>query len=1414
MEPRLGPGEDVTGGSGAGSSRSAVDSAPGATSDVARSGDGHQQDDRLSSGSLSRFAWRVRLGAVVACLAALAFIQSPGRIAADTKLDLAINPGGLLSSSLHLWDPQSFAGSLQNQAYGYLWPMGPFFWLGDTVGIPAWIVQRLWWATLLALAFLGMVRLIRLLDLGGPTVRILAGLSYALSPMLLTKLGPISSEVLPFALAPWVLVPLVMGSRSGSVRRSAALSGLAFFCIGGVNAVAAIAVLPIGAVWIATRSAGRRRRALAGWWTLAVTLASLWWLLPLLLLGRYSPPFLDWIESASITTLVTDPLTVLRGAGDWVGYLSAESGPVWSLGYAFSYNSVLLVSSSLIVVFGLLGLCYRNLPERGFIGISLLVGFTLVSLGHTSGPASPIQGLTQSAFDGVLAPLRNVHKFDPVLRIALVLAMAWLLTMCAQKLEAHALDRGWKKSRYRLPLIGVVGVLAMTVFATLVAGVTTGRSYEGIPDYWRDASAYMAEKNPEGRALVVPSASAAQFQWGRTQDEPLQAIGDVAWDVRDSVPLGNAGHTRLLEEISARLEDGRGSAGLATVLERAGVQWIVVRNDIDQQMVDIQSTNRIHRALEGSPGIEVVGTFGPVIDDYLLGEQRQLSPQGIPYHAVEVFQVGSLPAPQAQLRSVDGALEIVGGAEAQYSLAAAGVLDDRVTVEAGDVGYELIPTTAVATNTLRKRENNFGFIRGSKSNTLTHDDAWLQDRPVRDYLDSDQNPVVLAELDGILAVDASSSASQATTYLARDQSAQPFAALDGDPQTAWKSADTGANAIGQWWSVTFPNQLALNYVDIELPKSNASQRTITLDTGNQTIPVVVDGLAQSVRVPLGGDPTQSLRLELTDSSGDIDQQFVISEVSVPGLEPTRPMRTFSDGPVRGAVLSATAGGRPECVDIGGQYRCAEAFGRVGEDRSGIDQWVWFEAGSYVTSAAVRPRGSPEFSEFLESEAGLRASGSSTEYEDFVSSPGSAVDGIPQTAWYPSGEDDRPRLEIELPDPVEVTSVTIDSSQGPGLSSPLSVTIDTGATQTRAFVDATTTVQVPAALTDSVVIWIDSVRPAYVSDLDETRLAPFGIAEVGINSATEGTASRSDWTSASAQVPVTCGEGIDVKVSGSKPVALSGSFTAKEALESSAFELSPCGGNRTIEIDSGWHRIVAKSTDTLIVDRIDVLPAEGLPPTGRAAQVDVVSWDETDRSVAVAAESSGQVLETGESFNQGWTARLGDQKLTAIEVDGWRQGWVVPAGSAGVVALEFAPDSLYRGGLVVGFLSILALIGLALVRSKKMAPPGVSDGARPWMLTVTLLGVCLILWNPVVLVLAALTAWAAQRLFAPRTEWRIWLIAVGGFTLVALQLAMTQPISTRSPDWVESISVYVVAVVLWVALGSWSGIARRSGGSDR
>ena len=136
-------------------------------------------------------------------------LQAPGRISPDTKLDLTIAPLRFLARAANLWSSELPFGQVQNQAYGYLFPHGTFFLAGDLLGLPGWIVQRLWWAVLLTVGFWGLLRLAETLRIGTPTARLIGATAFALSPRVLTTLGSISSETLPMMLAPWVLLPVI-----------------------------------------------------------------------------------------------------------------------------------------------------------------------------------------------------------------------------------------------------------------------------------------------------------------------------------------------------------------------------------------------------------------------------------------------------------------------------------------------------------------------------------------------------------------------------------------------------------------------------------------------------------------------------------------------------------------------------------------------------------------------------------------------------------------------------------------------------------------------------------------------------------------------------------------------------------------------------------------------------------------------------------------------------------------------------------------------------------------------------------------------------------------------------------------------------------------------------------------------------
>ena len=533
---------------------------------------------------------RLRLVATSVALVGLAFIQTPGAQTADTKLDLVVDPGGMLARAFTMWDGLGAFGQVGNQAYGYLWPMGPVFWAGELLDFPGWVTQRLWLALVLVVAFLGFARLIRALGVRHDLAVILGGVAYALSPRILTTVGPISIEAWPSALAPWVLLALVLGSRQGSPRRYALGAALGVAMVGGVNAAATFAVLPLGVVWLTTRSGGPRRRSLMFWWPVFTVLGCLWWLLPLVILGRYSPPFLDYIETAAITTYPTTLFDALRGTSAWIPYIENR----WRAGNDLITSPVLILHSTVVLIIGFVGLARRDNPHRTFAAAGIAIGVLMVTFGHLGAQEGWFGSEQRSLLDGVLAPFRNVHKFDPLIRIPLVFGLAHLVDAQLTAWDAHLANRGtdgsrrptaWRRFGVRANHLAVVWLALIAVVGSSQPAWTgrlaPGEAFAAVPAYWQEAAAWVGQ-DPDTQSLLLPASSFGSYIWGRPQDEPIQPLADAPWAVRNAIPLAPVGNIRSLDAIEERLYRGAGSEGLTDYFRRMGVRYLVVRNDLER----------------------------------------------------------------------------------------------------------------------------------------------------------------------------------------------------------------------------------------------------------------------------------------------------------------------------------------------------------------------------------------------------------------------------------------------------------------------------------------------------------------------------------------------------------------------------------------------------------------------------------------------------------------------------------------------------------------------------------------------------------------------------------------------------------------------------------------------------------------
>ncbi len=1259
---------------------------------------------------MTRSVWRFRLVATGLCLTALAFVQDPGLVAADTKLDLTANPWGFLSRALHLWDAQGFFGQLQNQAYGYFWPMGPLFGLMTTAGVPAWVAQRLWWSLLLCVGFLGVVRLARLLGLERPGARWVAALAYVLAPRVVSTLGPISSETLAVMVAPWALIPLVQaslatgGGRSPSPRRAAALSSVAVLCAGGVNAVATAAVLVLPALWLLSRPPGPVRRRLVAWWVLTVGLACLWWAIPLLTLGRYSPPFLDWIESAAITTGRSDIATAIRGTDDWVAYVAGHGGPSWPAGWQLVSTWWLILLVGLVAAVGLAGIAAAR-RHRGFLVAGLLVGLGLLTLGHTGAVQGPGAGVIQDLMDGPLAPLRNTHKFDLVLRLPMALGVGIAVSAALGARAASGRRRALASFAAHIAVPVAVVLVVLSAFPMMAGAITRDRSYQEIPQYWRDAAAWLGDAG-QGRALVVPGASFGTYLWGRSQDEPLQALASAPWAVRDAVPLSSAGNIRMLDTVEARLETGRGSAGLTETLARAGVRYLVVRNDLDNGQAQAPRSVLVHQALDASPGIELAHVFGPPIipfgTDALVVDSRL----DAAYNAVEVYSVTAPGEPgdgRVVLRDGRSVVEAATTtSDAVLNLADAGLLHGRAAVLGSEVPAEL-DGSAVLVDSYRRTEVDFGSMRDNRTEVMSAGQAWAAQRRVHDFPGGPSSVAATAEPEGVASVTASSSQAELGTVDGIVPGASPMAAMDFDLSTAWqvRDVDTASPAA---WSVTFAaprdmSGLKLALLSDPVTGARSHQVTVVTDTGSAVTTLRDTDAVQAVSSPAGATTTLTLRLEApTPAKGA--RVTGLREVLVPGLLVGRPLTVPSADSDGGIVLTARPGGRDGCVTVRLRFPCSSVLPRPGEDAVAIDRVVDLTGDTtYRLSIGARLRSADTAGRLLDpTEAALRASASSVLVGDPRARAQAAVDRDPSTAWIAGIGDISPTLTLTLPEERVISGVVLQTEPDVAASRPLSIQVQAGGRTFSAVVDGNGSAAIPPVTTREVRIRFVASTPLRSLDLQRGTITalPVGVSEVLLR----GALNLGRGVDRDTPAGLACGFGPVLQVDGGTAAQTSLQTTVGDLLTGRGVVAEGCSG--TVQLAPGTHRIRVASTPELQVSDVVLTPVAGPPASASASAPAILAWTSTQRTVSVTPADHVRLLELGENANAGWGAVLAGRPLAPATVDGWRQAFIIPAGAGGDAEITFGPDRAYRAGLVVGAVAVLLLLCLALPPMRRRA----------------------------------------------------------------------------------------------------------------
>jgi arabinofuranan 3-O-arabinosyltransferase len=1232
--------------------------------------------------------WLLVLLGCCVLLVALPFFSHPGQILADTKIDLAINPAGFLRRALHLWDPAQF-GQLQNQAVGYFFPVGPFFLLGKLVALPGWVVQRLWIAFLLIAAFSGVVRLCRLLTIGTPATQIIGALSYALAPTGLSLLGTLSSEFLPIAMLPWILVPLVRTARagpdagSGERLRAVAQSALAVAMCSGINAAATGAVLIPPVIYLLTAARPAPRWRILSWWVPAVLLAISWWLYPLLLLSKYGVSLLPYTESAAVTTSATSLSDTLRGTENWITYLVVDGQPWWPVGFRISTGAMQTIVTGIASGLGLAGLVSRRLLPRRFLLCVVLTGTLIILTGYVSALGNPLAASVDHIINGPLAPLRNLRKFDPLIRLPVALGLASLLATVRPQLPRRALAG---------LAAGAIALLAVPVY---VSGLSTPGSFASVPAYWTSAAAWLTSHAGNEGVLEEPGARFGQYTWGSPMDDILEPLFDGDWASSQLSAVGSAGNTRLLESIDQQMADGAGSAGLTEVLARMGVKYLVVRNDLIRSDLRGAWPALIHQAIDESPGISEVAQFGSATGS--AAPANAVSSFDPPYPPVQIYQVsGAQPA--AVIQPTAEAMRVYGAPESLLTLANQGLLDNR-PVLLNSAAPQVRASSTVVTDSLRRRVRNFGEIRDDYSPTLTATQPLSTFEATADFLPAAWLPYLsVAKYTGIAGVTASSSASDIDAIPGQSATGRlPFAAVDGSLATMWESGSLGG-PVGQWIRVDLTRPLNPGTVKVAFADNSAIGPQVTsvkvsTATGERTDRVSITGGYQSLRLPAG--QTTWVQLTVTGvfrpPAEEIGRQVGIAEISVPGVTASRTIEApdvkLPGGRDPSATVLAKAEPQPSgCMLTSQLWVCSPQLEKSTEEQFGFDegfavarpQRASLSGTAVLTSVALAERYAfPGRNEPV-------VTASSVYTDDPQDAASSAFDGSPQTTWISGAGDARPALTIRWRGRKRISMIMIERPAG--VTGPLAVRITGSAGQVRTGVVGSQGLFSPDSVT---------FAPMKTRSLTLTFAPAAGqvqISDVRIPGVQPLT------SDGSADFRLPCGLGPEIRVDGTLvPTSVSGTFT--DVLEAEPMRFTACSA---VTVGAGQNDVVEPGSDGFSVQSVAVT---GEPVTSLSAASAVpalaapaLQWSASRRVVRVSAGQQSFLI-VNENFNAGWQARLHGRVLQPVQLDGWKQGWLLPAGSQGQVVLTYPPDTAYRAALLGG------LIALAIIVIIAVAPPG-------------------------------------------------------------------------------------------------------------
>jgi hypothetical protein len=1312
------------------------------------------------SGLLATRRRRSALGYVLLALVAYVppLLTARGRIGADTKQYLYLDPGRLLSRSVSMWDPHVGMGTVTHQTIGYAFPMAPYYWVLDQLGSPAWIAQRLWLGSLLFAAALGVLYLLRTFGLRGPGV-VIAAFAYMLTPYVLDYAARISVLLMPWAALPWLIAVTRKALREKGWRYPA-IFALIIQVIGGVNATALIyagvgPVLWILYAWLVAREVDLRRAIGVAVRIGALTiLTSLWWISGLRMQGAYGLDVLKYSETVKAVALTSMPNEVLRGLGYWFFYGQDRLGPWIEAARDYTQHEYVIAAGYALVVCGLLAAAFLRWRHRVYWVLLLFVGVVISVGAHPYDSPTPLGAVFKKFATSSTAglALRSTGRAAPLV----VLSLAVLLGVAANSAYLRLRARGRTALAYSIPV--VAGLLIFLNFPALVDGTFYGKNLqrsEKLPTYWTDAIAALDKGDHQTRILEEPGSDFASYTWGNTVDPITPGLTDRPYVARELIPYGTPGSADLLNAIDRRLQVGVADPdALVPLWRRMGIGDVVARNDINYERYDLVRPRDLAAVLNAAPGLGRGEGYGPPSSfDLPAGYNDEVSLETPPSASlvapVVVYHVSD-PTKIVRAESTQQGLMVSGDGEGLVDVAGIGLVDGTgvIRYSASYPGADALRRETGAGDVLVVTDNN--RLRARKWTTVTQTVGFTEqpngaDAPLTTDLGDARLDVFPGEVPSALTTTdqvgvkrvVATAYGNTNTYWPEDR---PAMALDDDLTTAWLTQGFG-DARGQRIQMDLDGAITTDRVNLVQPLGGAPNRWIT------DVLLKFDG-GSAVRAKLDSRSRTAAGQTITFPK----RTFRSMSITIVQTNDHRPNLFGQEDPVGFAEIRLRDQGAYQNVHVAEFVQMptdlVDALGpassghplvyvmtrdairpvppRTQPELSMNREFTVPTARSFVLtgSATVSPDAPEDIVDGLLDANGTAtaASVSSSAFLDGCLNcrAAAAFDGDPSTAWQTRFDAVTGTwAQVETPNPVRFDHVDLAVVADGRHSVPTQLRLEVDGQKRvldlppiadKATPNAVTTVPLrfPAVHGRDIRFTITGIREerSRIFGTARTRVEPVAIAEFGVPGVSVPPVGRG-------RVDSGCRSDL-VAIDGQLfPVRITGAVT--DAQKPMGLTVTPCRG--AVELTKGTHFLTtAQGTHVgFSIDRIALAAdtanapltvAQGhvkvVEPAPVAATVDVTHNGATKVRAHVARASQPFWLVLGQSRSPGWHAHIvGGHDLGPPQlVDGYANGWLVTPPSNGAagfdVVFEWTPQRQVWAAIWLSLLGALLCIGIIVV----------------------------------------------------------------------------------------------------------------------